>query len=214
MTPITAGDINEYITMIRINFPDAFPAKDINEERLLIVSWFKMLKCYPKEVCDVAVINAIKHFEYGKYPKINDIIREAENLRTAYEKNDTELWAELTDVLIDVRHFAGKLRDTYRLKNGYTQAEIAQMWLDKIFSDLSPELKEYCQNTSGLVRLARCSSEEWGFEKGRFLKILPTLRERSKIRQSTPASLEKLIKGLDGYLSFDNRKLIGAGSNE
>lgn len=214
MTPITTKDITEYITMVRVNFPDAFPTKNINDEKVLIVSWFKMLQCYPKEVCDVAVINAIKHFEFGKYPKINDVIREAEKLRTAYEKSDTELWAELTDVLVDVRHYAGRLSGTHRLENGYTQGEIAQMWLDHIFNELSPELKEYCQTASGLIRIAQCSTEQFGYERNTFLKLIPTLRERSKVRQSTPAALENIIKGVDAYISIGNKKMIGAGNNE
>lgn len=208
MTPIQPTDVLKYITMIRVNYPDAFTffnANDMDkyfntgeetETSALIKSWYAILKDYPKEICNKAVINAIKHFEYGKYPKINDILKEIEKMRVAYEKSDEELWAELTGVLREVSRNRYAYGYTFIDTNGKTQGDNARQRNKDIFERLSPELKAYCSNLSGLIALAELTTDELNYEKGRFLRVMPTIKQRAKTKEETPAQLAVLIQGL------------------
>jgi hypothetical protein len=209
MTPITEQDIVEYITMIRLYYPKAYPLSTDAEQRkkeisALLRSFALMLSEYPKEVCDVAVVNAIKNFNYGDYPKPADIIREIEKMRSAYEKTDGELWAELTGVLREVESCVYRFRFNAIDYNGQTQGDNARQRVEDIFNGLSPELKEYCGNQRGLVNIAQIPSNELQYEKGRFMRIIPTVKERARTRQATSDSLAGIIQGLSVHLSIES----------
>lgn len=191
---LTINDVNQYITMIRINFENAYKAHTDEEREMLIASWYAILSEYPKEVCDQAVINAIKHAEYT--PRINTIVKEIEKMQVAFEKTDAELWAELQDNLREVSRCVYMFRFNFVESNGLTQGENARIKVDKIFNNLSPELKEYCRNVNGLIELARLDGEQLNYEKGRFIKTVPRLIERAKTRAEIGGNLTMLIQGM------------------
>lgn len=201
MTPITTQDINKYITTIRINFENSYKTQTDEEREILIKSWFVILKDYPKEIVDKAVINAIKNAEFA--PRIGTIVKEIEKMRIAYEKSDEELWAELTGVLRKVSSNTYAYRYTAIDYNGKTQGQNAYQQNKDIFERLSPELKAYCQNLSGLAAIAEYTDEQLSYEKGRFLRIMPTIKERVKTRSETPANIAGLIQGLVNHFTFD-----------
>ena len=203
MTPITPQDVNKYITTIRINFENSYKTQSDEEREILIKSWFAILKDYPKEIVDKAVINAIKNAEFA--PRIGTIVKEIEKMREAYEKSETELWSELTGVLREVETCAYRFRFTALDYNGKTQGENAIMRVDEIFNGLSPELKEYCRNVGGLIELAK--SEGLEYEKGRFMRTMPTIKQRARTRQETP-NLARLIQGLSVAIDCDEMKLL------
>lgn len=194
MTKITIEDVNKYITMIRINFENAYKTQNIEEREMLLASWYAILQEYPKEICDKAVINAIKNAEFA--PRIGNIVKEIENMQEAFEKTDHELWAELISKFREVRRFASRVNNNFVESNGLTQGENARQILDEIFDELSPELKDYCQNSRGLIELAQYTEEQLSFERGRFIKTMPQLRARKKMREQTPVNLAGLIQGI------------------
>lgn len=201
MTAITPADCNKYITAIRINFENAYKTQTDEERQILIKSWFEILKDYPKEIVDKAVLQAIKHAEYA--PRIGAIVKEIERMREAYEKSDTELWAELTGSFYDIRRHAARLSATYVREDGYTQGDIARMWIEYIYNNLSPELKEYCRTHRELIELADYDAEAIRYEKARFMRVIPTIKKRARTRQETGENLAGLIQGLSGKLAFD-----------
>ena len=204
MAPITPQDINKYIAMIRINFEHAYKTQDDAERQMLIKSWYAILREYPKEICDKAVIEAIKYTRSKDYaPRIGDIVERIEKMREAYEKSSEELWAELTDTFYEVSSCAYKFRFNFVESNGKTQGENARLRVEKIFNNLSPELKEYCRNSGGLVELANADGQQ--YEKGRFMKTIPQIKQRIKIRQSTP-ELATLLEGGAGLLAIEGAK--------
>ena len=226
MTAITAQDILKYITMIRVNFPpDAYSfvnAKDLDkylttgeetDTSILIKSWLAILKGYPRELCNNAVINAIKNFEYGKYPKINDILKEIERMREAYEKSDAELWAELSTAIREVGRWYSRFNETFTISadSNVTQGDYAREQVAKIFNELSPELKEYCRSQRGLIDLSEIPTKDFQFEKARFLRVMPTIKERARVRQQTGESLAGLIQGLSGAIACDDKKQLTGG---
>ena len=205
MTRLTPQDVLKYITTIRINFENAYKTQTDEEREILIKSWYAILKDYPKEVCDVAVINAIKNAEFA--PRIGTIVKEIEKMREAYEKSDAELWAELRGVFREVEKCAYSFRFNAIAPNGKTQGDNARERVEEIFNGLSPELKDYCRNSRGLIDISQLSENDIQFEKARFLRVMPTIKERAKTRSETP-NLAGLIQGLSGALECDGTKLL------
>ena len=206
MTQLQPTDVNKYITTIRINFENAYKTQTDEEREILIKSWFAILKDYPKEVCDKAVINALANAEYA--PRIGSIVKEIEKMQVAFEKSETELWSELTGVFREVERCAYSFKFTYVEANGLSQGENARIRINEIFNGLSPELKEYCRNANGLIELAK--SEGLEYEKGRFMRVIPQMKERARVRQSTPDGLAGLVQGLATQftLGCDGTKLL------
>lgn len=206
MTAITAQDINKYITTIRINFENAYKTQTDEEREILIKSWFAILREYPKEIVDKAVLQAIKHAKYA--PRIGDIVEHIEKMREAYEKSDGELWAELRGVFREVEKCVYYFRFNAMDANGKTQGDNARDRVEEIFNGLSPELKDYCRNSRGLIDIAQLSENDIQFEKARFLRIMPTLKERARTRRETPEQLAGIIQGLSSTLDCDSMKLL------
>lgn len=197
MTQITPQDINKYIATIRINFENAYKTQNDEEREILIKSWYAILKDYPKEIVDKAVINAIKYAEFA--PRIGSIVKEIEKMREAYEKSDSELWAELTDCIRDVKRY-----DFFRLHDSIYMDGVKVSPADeivKLYQNLSPELREFVGDISNLVSLARQESLE--YEKGRFLKVVPTIKERTRTRSEMSENIAGLIQGLSAHLQID-----------
>ena len=188
--------------MIRINFENAYKTQNIEEREMLLASWYAILQEYPKEICDKAVINAIKNAEFA--PRIGNIVKEIENMQEAFEKTDHELWAELISKFREVRRFASRVNNNFVESNGLTQGENARQILEEIFDELSPELKDYCRNSRGLIELAQYSEEQLSYERGRFIRTMPQLRERKKTRAQTPINLAGLIQGISIKLLDDS----------
>ncbi len=194
MTALTMEDVNKYITMIRINFENAYKAHTDEERQMLLQSWYAILREYPKEVCDRAVINALKNAEFA--PRIGAIVKEIERMQVAYEKSESELWAELKSVMRVAADCAYRFRFNYVEANGLTQGENAKLKLQEVFNNLSPELKEYCRNEHGLIELAQLTEEQLSYEKGRFNRTMPQLKERAKTRAQIGSNLSGLLQGM------------------
>lgn len=197
MTALTIEDVNKYLTMIRINFENSYKAQNDEERILLLQSWYAILKDYPKEVCDKAVIEAIKHAKFA--PRIGDVVEQIEKMQVAYEKTDMELWAELTGVLREIRYCAYSFRFTAIQPNGKTQGENARDRVREIYKNFSPELKEYVRNENNLLEIADLTESQLSYEKGRFLKTLPQIKERAKTRAQT-GNMAGLLQGLNVFL--------------
>lgn len=212
MTNITVDDIVKYITYIRINFENAYRTNNQNEYTVLIKGWYNSLCKYPKEIVDVAVNKAVENSEFA--PRLATIIKEIEKMQVAFEKSDAELWAELKNCLREVENNVYMFRFTFREANGLTQGDNARQRVNELFVSLSPELQEYCRDVSGLIELA--TSDGLNYEKGRFLKAMPQIKERAKTRQTISSSLENLIKGLAANLTLDcaDAKQIEGGSKK
>ena len=201
MAQLTINDVNQYITMIRINFENAYKAQTAEEREMLLASWYAILKDYPKEVCDAAVLAAIKNAEFA--PRIGSIVKEIERMQASLEKSEGELWAELKSVLREVDRCVYMFRFTAIDPNGLSQGDNARARLEQIFNGLSPELKEYCNNKSGLIELSRLTDEQMSYEQARFLKTVPLLRDRAKTRAQIGGALHGLIEGMSNHFLIE-----------
>ena len=193
---LTKTDIVKFITKIRVNFENAYKCNSKEENILLVESWYDILCKYPKEVCEKAVNAALEHATQGKAPRIGDIVTFIKKMQSAYEKDDSELWAELQGVLREVSRCVYMFNHTYVEEDGISQGDKARNRVAEIFNSLDPALKDYCRDQRGLVELARYTDEQISYERGRFMRIMPTVRERIKTRQETPENIQMLLQGM------------------
>lgn len=208
---IDKGEVVKIITAIKVQCPEALPYKNETEFSILVDMWFSILKGYPKEIVWTAARNAMKNTVYQKQNWIGAICQEVEKLRVAFEKTETELWTELTSVLREVEKCYYAFRYNAIDYNGKTQGDNARERVAEIFNGLSPELKEYCRTQRGLIEIAGYTAEELAYERGRFMRTIPQLKERQRVRQETPEELAGLIQGIAGQLAIDEKKLLGGG---
>ena len=155
-------------------------------------------------------MDALGNAREGRYPRIGDVKFQADKLIAAYEKSTEELWAELKGVLRRVSDNMYRYRFTFVEANGKTQGENARQRNEQIFEALSPELRAYCQNLRGLSEIAEYTDEQLNYERGRFMRTMPTIKERARTRYETGDKLAGLIQGLAGRfaLECDNTKLL------
>lgn len=206
---ICKTDIIKFLTKIRVNFENAYKCNTKEENILLVESWYDILHKYPKEICEKAVNEALEHATQGKAPRIGDIVGYIKKMQSAYEKDDNDLWAEFTDTFWEVRRCAGMLRYNYiDGTDGLSQGERAHKRLAEIYNALDPALKDYCRNTGALIELAQYSDEQLTYERGRFMRIMPTVRERVKTRQEMPDNIRLLLNGMAEKMAlpFNDKK--------
>lgn len=202
MAKLTVEDINRYITTIRINFENAYKTQGDEERIMLYKTWYAILKEYPKEIVDRAVLNAIKHAKFA--PRIGDIVEQIEKMQVAYETTDNELWESLTGILPEVAKvmYFGTAKSYY---NGRLIDPIDEV--NRIYNGLDPILKEYVGGVRELVTLSKQPTLE--YEKARFLKVIPQLKERAKTRRETGDRLAALVAGVATFsIGGDDRKLL------
>lgn len=190
MAILEKSDMPKLIMLIRTNFENAYNFKTEEETRLFIDYWYDCLKEYPREVVYKAFDNAIRHSEFA--PKIKNILDEAEKLTSADRKTDEELWAELTSVLYEVYDASRNLNSQYSEE---TRADGIKR-IDKVWAELSDEIKGYVVNKSTLIEISELNDESRQYEKGRFLRRMPVVKESLKNRQASEQFL-KLVGGSD-----------------
>ena len=185
VSKLTKNDIAEYFYVFRTTYGErAFPAVDTVEFNACLKFWFNCLKDYPKEAVDVAIEKVLKESEFA--PKIATIIKAIESIKEVDEKDDYELWEELEDTFYDVADNASRY---YYDISGVGARERNQA----IFDGLSSEIKGYIRNVGQLITLATADETTISVEKARFLKALPYIREREKIKKKYSPEFRNLI---------------------
>lgn len=174
MTELKQNDIVEIIALIRVNFENAYASTD-EEAKLLVRFWYESLNMYDRNLVLEGAKNAVRHCQFA--PKLSDILNEIKALESAGRATEEQLWAELTGVL-------GKI---YRISR-YLPYPQYRRWADgkigEIFGGLSEDLKDYLVNQSALVELSEMTAESLAFEKNRFFRRLPVLRQLAEDRRA------------------------------
>lgn len=191
---IKKGDIVKMLTLIRMTYPNAYPTRSDEEEIMIVELWYSMFKDYPREIVLAAFERAMKKSEFA--PKPATIIGEIEKMQGAYEKDDATLWAELQGVLREVSRCVYMFGHTYIEEDGISQGDKARRRVAEIFASLDPALQDYCRDQRGLVELARYTDEQTSYERGRFMRVMPTVRERLKTRQQMPENIKVLLQDI------------------
>ena len=165
---LTKNNVIEIIELIRVNYDSAYSGLSADEAKLLIDFWYESLKIYPREMVNAGVKNAINCCEYA--PRLANIINEIKKLQQATACTNEQLWAELEGVLDKVYRISRYL--PYSQYSQWTDEE-----LNKIYDGLSDELKLFVVNVSTLVDIAEMTDDNLSFERARFFKQMPALRQ-------------------------------------
>lgn len=165
---LTKNDVIKIIELIRVNYDNAYSGLSPDETKLLIDFWYESLKKYPRDVVNECVKNAISSCEYA--PRLANIVKEIRRIQEASAATNEQLWAELEGVLTKVYQISRYL--SYPQYSEWTNAE-----LNKIYDDLSDEIKLFVVNRSTLVEISAMTDENLQFERARFFKQMPILRQ-------------------------------------
>jgi hypothetical protein len=193
------SEIVKIIAAIKVQCPEALNYQSKDEFNVLKDMWYDILREYPQEVVWQAVRNALKNTVFQKQNWIGAICQEIEAMKTTCEKTDGDLWTDLTGVLNEV----GKIMYFGNRKHWYNGELIEPVEkVAEIYEKIDPILQGYVGGVAGLISLSQ--SETLEYEKGRFQKALPTLRQREKTRREMSPMLSGLIQSTGG----ENQKLL------
>ena len=204
---IAKKNIVEMIGIIKANYSYAYKDVDSNSMSLLIETWFESLSKYDGRIVMVAFKKALETCKMP--PTLADIIQNIKQIKVATEPTDTELWNELVKAVEVTNDCIYYFQFQMVEDNGKTQSENAKERFNKLWEEMPQILKDYCGNKSGLVDIAQTDLE---FEKNRFLKQLPTLKQRQEIKATTNPEILKIASGIvkelvsEEPLKIDNKE--------
>ena len=171
---VTKADVIKWIAILRINFANALPTKGDDEEDILVLSWYALLRVYPRELIAKALERAIAN-SGGYAPTIGHIIKEAKEIQLAMQPTASALWDKLVLSLGTVRI------NIYRLSISSMSA-LAYERIKQAYDDLDPLLKEHITSVRELKELADADDETLVFERRAFLKAAPSLQVRLEVK--------------------------------
>lgn len=172
--------IIEVITLIKNLFP--FYAKDSDVD-MLVKTWGVLLNEYDDKTVEVAFMNCLKSAKMPPSPA--DVIEHIRSIQETKEESAEELWAvyikalKKTDDLM--RCFNYNFVPDYPEGNTKTQGQMARENVEKLWINLPDRLRGYLGSKSVLMQNASTfNDKDLVFERTRFDKILPTLRNREQ----------------------------------
>lgn len=180
---LTKQDVVKIITMIKVNYSEAYVGYGEEEMVTLVACWHESLKLYPRVVVMQAVKKAIENSEFA--PKLATIIKEIKAIMCANEPTDEQLWAALTDVLSEVYQVSRYL--SYPQHYGWASKQ-----LDEIYEKLDDNLKLFVVNRSTLVELSEMSDDSLHYERARFFKQMPVLKSHAEDKANATAFLTQV----------------------
>lgn len=160
------------IAAIKTIYP--YYAKD-NDVKILSQTWAMLLKDYPDQVVDLALQKCLQICKMPPTPA--DMIEQINNMHTAMQDSEEELWTRYVQVLRDTGKYVYRIQ--YPLFGEDPRQKIEDLW-----QSLPGEIQRYVGSKSELMRYARTyTDEDMQFEKTRFLKAMPAMREREKYQK-------------------------------
>lgn len=189
---LTKLDAAKMISRVIAMYPNCF--RDIDEERtaVMVETWHDILKDYPVPAVAEAFKYALTTCKFP--PTIADITERINEMSRASEASDTELWEQLT-VALD-RHLDLSYQFAYTHippELGISQGQAAQAAAQRLYEALPDKLKEYCGGYGGFVTISE--TEDLSYEKGRFLKMMPTIENRLRIKATVSQELLDACSG-------------------
>lgn len=175
----TNQKIAEIIASIKLIFP--YYAKEHTEEKaiLLMELWNECLKEFPDDTVDVAFRKCLRACTVPPTPA--DVIRQLNGMRESAEQSDEELWNVLLQALRKADNLQYYFRFTMIESNGKTQGENAKDKVTAIWNGLPVRLQRYIGGKGEFIRMSRyLDTEELKYEKTRFLKTMPDIKDREE----------------------------------
>lgn len=182
----------EMIATITASIKTLYPyyAKDTNVTALNQM-WGTLLKEFPDEAVKPAFEDALQGCKFPPTPaEVIDRIRTHE---VQLQPSAEEFWGVYIEKLGQVADQMTRFGYTFRENGGMTQGQKARAKVSFIYDTLPENIRRYVASEGELMRLAREYNEDTEFakyEKPRFLKAMPIIRDR--IEYSNPQLMSNL----------------------
>ncbi len=170
----TQKKIIEMIGSVKTIYP--YYAKD-TDVQILVRTWTLLLKDYPDKAVDVAFFKCLQTCKMPPTPA--DVIEQLNSMVDALETTDEELWGIYMKALEKVYHQLHYIK--YPLID--ETPDHAHKRIEDIYNGLPERLKYYIGSKGELMRMADYSDEDLKYEKNRFLKMMPTIKERAEAKK-------------------------------
>ncbi len=168
--------IAEILATIKAVYP--YFSKDGNEIVTAKV-WNLALKDIPDNMVEGAFLKCIQTCKMPPTPA--DVIEKINVMIDAVQPTDEELWSTYIKALKITNDLFYDFGFTLIEKNGKTQGENARHKVEQVWQELPQKIQLYLGNKSELLRVAISYTEdELKFEKTKFMKTLPTIKERER----------------------------------
>ena len=207
---ITKDEIFKMVRVMQANFVSAYSKFEKEDIQLMVDSWYYCLRDKPKDVVMQAFWNAFK--TYKQPLTLGHITEQIEKMQNATQETDLDLWQQLGNAIYQASVLYSKFDYTaIPVGETKTQGEMAREEFNELWENLNPLLKDYCSTPQGLLNLIDC---ELDFEKGRFLKAVPNLRQRQRIKTETPNEILKMCESGFVLKDIQNKQLNNAVEND
>lgn len=188
---VTKKYVAGLVGIIKNEYPREFKEMQKSELLMKVEMWYKSLARYPKEVVDAAFQRVIETSTFP--PSVAHIMNAVKDIQTALEPTDAERWEQLRQIGRKASNCSARFYYSYVEANGLTQGENAKREFAALWGATPQILKDYLGSENGLLAFARLSPDDLAFEKGRFFKTLPTLKERQEIQQTISPNVQRLL---------------------
>lgn len=175
----STNKITEVLAAIKTIYP--YYAKEADVPTL-VKTWGALLKGYSDDAVDAALYVCLQKCKMPPTPA--DMIEQLNTFARANEPTNEELWDRFRKALYRANGLIWRFTHTFIEENGKTQGENAKADLDALWKSQPAEIKIYLGGKGEFMRLARSfyNDEEMKFERTRFLKTIPAIKQREETR--------------------------------
>lgn len=186
----TRADVVKIMARINLHFGGVYKSLSKEDKLTLVEDWTRVLGEYPVEVVNKAADKAIAHSEFA--PRLATIVSCVEDMYdVTNDQTAEELWARLRQDIYEVSCLSLPIMYDYGAK-----AEAARAKVREIYNKLPEELKTYVGGSvEAFYGLANKEEDFYNFDKGRFIRAYPNLKERVKTKAEMSPELTKLVAG-------------------
>ena len=195
----TINKITEIIAAIKTIYP--YYAKE-SDVPTLVKTWEMLLREFPDEAVDVALYKCLQTCKTPPTPA--DLIEKLDAMHKSLEPTDEELWDAYVSALKRAERQIFRFNYTFVEENGLTQGQNARKRVEAIWEGLPGRIQQYIGSYGEFIRMAqRYNDEELKYEKSRFMKQMPTVRERSEYKKL----FTLLENGKGGQIGFGTLRI-------
>lgn len=171
---------------IKANYRYTYRDMSDQDMQIMIARWYDCLSGYTDEQVESAFRTALCRSSVP--PTIADIVGIIDRQKRLSEPNDMALWSELL----------GQIKDAQKLiytEYGYKHAyELKTQYSHSVYNALSEPIKAYVDFNS-FCELCGYSAEQLQFERARFLKAIPEIREALRDKRTIESTNPMIATG-------------------
>ena len=198
-------DILSMLKIMKANYAYAFRDLDKEQTNLMANTWYAILSKEPKELVQMAFYKSLEVCKMP--PTIADIKEQIENILNAAGESSNDIWERLDIALkkanSEIPRFVYTAIDS---ETGKSQGFLAKEVTRKLYDELGECEKEYVGSYEAFISLGK----DWyltdkAIEKAKFLKALPDIKKRFRLREEMSPALKEILQGAQDILQIEDK---------